>query len=96
MSRADIERKLRTGYYMLESPVLPRPTTFFDTDLATSIKRMKERKRVFEKLRQTDCGCCGAPTCMTFAEDFVRGDAKLSDCIFLGLSDEDDKKNKKD
>ncbi|NIN01478.1 MAG: 4Fe-4S dicluster domain-containing protein [candidate division Zixibacteria bacterium] len=79
----DIERKLEDGYYFLESPVLPRPTKYFDTDLETSIKRMKERERVYQKLRQTDCGCCGAPTCMAFAEDFVRGEAKLTDCIFL-------------
>jgi Fe-S-cluster-containing hydrogenase component 2 len=79
----DIKRKLEDGYYFLESPVLPRPTKYFDTDLETSIKRMKEKERVYQKLRQTDCGCCGAPTCMAFAEDFVRGEAKLTDCIFL-------------
>lgn len=79
----DIERKLGEGYYFLENPILPRPTKYFDTDLETSIKRMKEKERVYQKLRQTDCGCCGAPTCMAFAEDFVRGEAKLTDCIFL-------------
>lgn len=86
----DIERKLEARYYFLENPVLPRPTKFFDTDLETSIKRMKERQRVYQKLRQTDCGCCGAPTCMAFAEDFVRGEAKLTDCIFLAQKGEED------
>lgn len=81
---AEIDRKIEEGYYFLESPVLPRPTKYFDTDLETSIKRMKERERVLQKLPQTDCGCCGAPTCMSFAEDLVRGEAKLNDCIFLG------------
>jgi len=79
----DIDRKLKEGYYLLEKPVLPRPTRYFDTDLETSIKRMRERERVYQKLPQTDCGCCGAPTCMAFAEDFVRGEAKLTDCIFF-------------
>jgi len=87
---ADIERKLETRYYFLGNPVLPRPTKYFDTDLETSIKRMKERKRVYQKLRQTDCGCCGAPTCMAFAEDFVRGEAKLTDCIFLAQKGEEE------
>jgi iron only hydrogenase large subunit-like protein len=86
----DIERKLEARYYFLENPVLPRPTKFFDTDLETSIKRMKERQRVYQKLRQTDCGCCGAPTCMAFAEDFVRGEAKLTDCIFLAQKGEEE------
>lgn len=85
----DIERKLKQGYYFLENPILPRPTKYFDTDLETSIKRMKERDRVYQKLRQTDCGCCGAPTCMAFAEDFVRGEVKLTDCIFLSQKGEE-------
>ncbi|MBZ5495065.1 MAG: 4Fe-4S binding protein [Acidobacteriia bacterium] len=79
----EIARKLDQGYYFLENPVMPRPTKYFDTDLETSIKRMKESERVFQKLPQTDCGCCGAPTCMAFAEDLVRGEAKLENCIFL-------------
>jgi iron only hydrogenase large subunit-like protein len=86
-----IEKNLNKGYYFLEHRILPRPTAYFDTDLATSIKRMKERERVYHKLKQTDCGCCGSPTCMAFAEDFVRGEVKLTDCIFLSekSSDED-------
>ena len=79
----EIKQKLENGFYFFEHPILPRPTTYFDTDLETSIKRMKERERVFQKLRQIDCGCCGAPTCMAFAEDFVRGEVDLTDCIFL-------------
>jgi iron only hydrogenase large subunit-like protein len=79
----DVERRVRDGYYSLENPILPRPTEYFDTDLETSIKRMKERDRVYQKLRQIDCGCCGSPTCKAFAEDFVKGEVKLTDCIFL-------------
>jgi Fe-S-cluster-containing hydrogenase component 2 len=86
----DIANKIKTGYYMLENPVLPRPTTYFDTDLETSIKRMRERERVYRKLRQIDCGCCGSPTCMAFAEDFVRGEVKLTDCIFLAGTAEEE------
>jgi iron only hydrogenase large subunit-like protein len=76
----DIARKLKEGYFFMEHPILPRPTAFFDTDLETSIKRMKERERIYQKLPQIDCGCCGSPTCMTFAEDLVRGEVKATDC----------------
>jgi len=79
----EIDRKLEEGYFFLENNVLPRPTKYFDTDLETSIKRMKERETVYRKLPQINCGCCGAPTCMAFAEDFVRGEAKLTDCVFF-------------
>jgi iron only hydrogenase large subunit-like protein len=85
-----IDQRLKDAYYFLENPVLPRPTSYFDTDLETSIKRIKERDRVYQKLRQTDCGCCGAPTCMAFAEDFVRGEAQLTDCIFLAQKREEE------
>jgi hypothetical protein len=79
----EIRRQLDEGRFHLENPVLPRPLLFFDTDLEISIKRMRERERVYNKLPQVDCGCCGAPTCMAFAEDFVRGLTQLSDCIFF-------------
>lgn len=85
----DIKAKLKKGYYFFENPVLPRPTTYFDTDLETSIKRMKERERVFNGLRQIDCGCCGSPTCLAFADDFVRGQVKLTDCIYLAKQTEE-------
>jgi len=80
----EIARKLEEGYFSFENPLLPRLTTYFDTDLETSIKRMKERDRVYQNLPQIDCGCCGAPTCMAFAEDHVRGEAQLTDCRLLG------------
>ncbi len=83
-----IEENLKRGYYFIENPILPRPTKYFDTDLETSIKRMKEKERVYKKLRQIDCGYCGAPTCMAFAEDYVRGEVNLTDCVFLAQKGE--------
>lgn len=88
IDQKDIDQKYEDGYYFLESPLLPRPTVYFDTDLPTSIKRMKERQRVYSRLRQIDCGCCGSPTCMAFAEDFVVGQVKLTDCLFLSGADD--------
>ena len=84
----EIEENLKGGYYFIENPILPRPTIYFDTDLETSIKRMKEKERVYKKLRQIDCGYCGAPTCMAFAEDYVRGEVNLTDCVFLAQKGE--------
>jgi hypothetical protein len=77
---ADVTKKFEEGYYNLEHPILPRPTTYFDTDLETSIKRMKEKERVYSKLPQVDCGCCGAPTCMAFADMLIKEKKKLEDC----------------
>ncbi|HPM38671.1 MAG TPA: [Fe-Fe] hydrogenase large subunit C-terminal domain-containing protein [candidate division Zixibacteria bacterium] len=80
---AEIERRLTDGDFALEHSVPPRPTKYFDTDLETSIKRLREVDRIFQKLHQIDCGVCGAPTCKAFAEDCARGDARLTDCVFL-------------
>ena len=71
------------GYYSLEHPVPPRPTRSFNPDIAISIRKMKQKVRISSKLPQKDCGLCGAPTCDAFAEDCVRGDAELTDCIFF-------------
>ena len=83
INEEEVAQKLNDGYYFFENPIPPRPTKYFDTDLETSIKRMRERDRIFQKLPQIDCGCCGAPTCLAFAEDFVRGEVELLDCIFF-------------
>jgi iron only hydrogenase large subunit-like protein len=83
---SDIAVKLKENYFTMNEPLLPRPTRYFDTDLETSIKRMKERERVYQKLPQINCGCCGSPTCMAFAEDFVLGAVNLTDCFHLSLS----------
>jgi len=51
---------------------------------------MKERERVYDKLKRIDCGCCGSPRCKVFADDFVRGDVELTDCIFLSTKGQEE------
>ena len=75
--------KYRDGYYFMEQSVLPRPTRSLAVDIATSIKRMKQKERILTKLPKMDCGLCGAPGCETFAEDCAWGEADLTDCIFF-------------
>ena len=48
-----------------------------------SFDRYAELEDILEKLPDLDCGSCGAPTCEAFAEDVVRGDAELGDCVVL-------------
>jgi NAD-dependent dihydropyrimidine dehydrogenase PreA subunit len=79
----EIMKRYREGFYFQDLPVKPRVTRFFDTDIPTSIKRMKQKERVFAKLPQKDCGLCGAPTCDAFARDCALGETDLTDCIFF-------------
>lgn len=79
----EILQRYRKGFYTMDLPVKPRTTRLLDTDIPTSIKRMKQKERVFAKLPQKDCGLCGAPTCEAFARDCALGEAELTDCIFF-------------
>ena len=45
-------------------------------------KKRKEKEDIYESLPKIDCGACGAPTCLTFAEDVVKGEAGITDCVF--------------
>lgn len=51
--------------------------------LQESFQKYEEVEHIMGKLPALDCGSCGAPTCAAFAEDVVRGEAKLNDCTVL-------------
>jgi len=69
-------------YFFIKGKFEPRPLIPLDKDLAKAIKKRKLKEKIYELLPKIDCGVCGAPTCLTFAEDIVKGEAKLTDCIF--------------
>ncbi len=69
-------------YFFIRGKFEPRPLTPLDKDLARAIKKRRDKEEIYKSLRKIDCGACGAPTCLAFAEDVVRGYAQLTDCIF--------------
>ena len=50
-------------------------------DRMQSFRMMAEIERIWKILPGMDCGSCGAPTCRAHAEDVVRGESKLDDCV---------------
>lgn len=48
-----------------------------------SLRMMGEVEALTARFPGLDCGSCGAPTCQTLAEDIVRGDATVNDCIYV-------------
>ena len=42
---------------------------------------MVEIEEIYRSLPHLDCGSCGAPNCHALAEDIVRNNAKMSDCL---------------
>jgi hypothetical protein len=63
-----------------------KPATFanvsaLNADRFQSIRMMADIEHIHEHLPALDCGSCGAPSCRAFAEDVVKGDADISECI---------------
>ena len=52
-----------------------------NADRAQSFRMMSEIERIWKQLPGMDCGSCGAPTCRAHAEDVVRGESSLDDCV---------------
>jgi ferredoxin len=48
-----------------------------------SIEAMQKIENILDIIQGTDCTACGAPDCRTFAEDVVRGDSKLKECLWV-------------
>ena len=83
LDKADILKRYQRKFYLMEHPILPRPTRAIDGDITVSIKKLRQKERILMKLPQKDCGLCGSPSCATFAEDCARGEADVTECIFF-------------
>ena len=46
-----------------------------------SMKLMAQIQNVCSTLPEIDCGSCGAPTCLAFAEDVVLRGVDINNCI---------------
>jgi Na+-translocating ferredoxin:NAD+ oxidoreductase RNF subunit RnfB len=83
----EVRKLYSQKYFFIKGKFEPRPLTPLDKDLTKAIRKRKVKDKIYGCLPKIDCGVCGAPTCLTFAEDIVKGEAKLTDCI-IGLSPE--------
>ncbi len=63
-----------------ELPVY-RPISRLSDSMTDSIRMMGEIQKLKKILPGTDCGSCGAPSCRAFAEDVVKCEACLEDCL---------------
>ncbi len=50
-------------------------------DRFTAIAKMAAIEEIYKGLPHLDCGSCGAPNCHALAEDIIKNDAKLDDCL---------------
>ncbi len=61
--------------------IKPNTAMKLDDDLMEAMRKMEQIEKIYNELPGYDCGSCGSPTCRTFAEDIVQGDATKMDCI---------------
>jgi iron only hydrogenase large subunit-like protein len=78
-----VEQLYRDGFFAMENPIAPRPLSPLDPDISQAIAKVRMRDEIYDALPKIDCGACGSPGCLTFAEDVVKGDVDVSDCIVL-------------
>ena len=49
--------------------------------MAQAMQKMQAIEALCDTLPAIDCGSCGAPTCRAFAEDVIRGERTVDECI---------------
>ena len=65
----------------LDKAIEPMETLRLDADFTEALKKMDKIEEIRKKLPGLDCGSCGAPTCMAFAEDIVKGETNADECV---------------
>jgi iron only hydrogenase large subunit-like protein len=81
----EIRRLLREDFFASEEEIKARPVQPIGRDLYEAVARQKEIRALIAQLPGKNCAACGAPDCATLAEDVVRGEASLCDCVFLKI-----------
>lgn len=66
-----------------DEPIEYTPVFKLGKTFTESFDKMQFVEMLCTELPGLDCGSCGAPTCKALAEDIVRGEASVNDCIFV-------------
>jgi len=56
-----------------------------DNDVENAIRKMERVQSIVKSLPGIDCGLCGSPTCRALAEDIVKLQASIRQCVVLKL-----------
>jgi len=83
--REKIRELYQKNFFSLPGKIPPSPLEPLDDDVSKAIQKMRQKQQIYEMLPNIDCGACGAPTCLTFAEDVVKGNAVADDCVFIAM-----------
>lgn len=79
LSKED-KRYIPDEYFFNDLPEY-KPISRLSDSMAESMRMMADIQKLRKALPGIDCGSCGAPTCRAFAEDVIKGQADVKDCI---------------
>ncbi len=83
--REKIRNLYQKNFFSLSGKIVPHPIEPLDKEISMAIEKMQQKQDIYDKLPKIDCGVCGSPTCMSFAEDVVLGRSFFDDCVFVSL-----------
>ncbi len=66
-----------------DKPLQFTPVMKLADNVLDAMRLMQEADEITGTLPMLDCGACGAPGCRALAEDIVKGNASITDCVFL-------------
>jgi iron only hydrogenase large subunit-like protein len=73
--------------YMMDqiwlNKIHPRSSLALDSDMHKAMDKMQRVTRLLSNLPGIDCGLCGSPSCQSLAEDIVKNEAELPQCVFV-------------
>lgn len=69
--------------YFQEKNVEYNPHSLLSDDRKTAMRMMSDIETLCGELPGLDCGSCGAPTCMAFAEDIVKNETNVDECTVI-------------
>jgi iron only hydrogenase large subunit-like protein len=84
LSREKILRQYEKGKFLTDKDPAKLIQMFGSHAKPMSIETVQKVDEILERIKGHDCAECGAPNCKTFAEDVVKGEASLNECLLLG------------
>ncbi len=69
--------------YFNEKPIEYNQYARLSEDRKTAMRMMSDIESINCQLPGLDCGSCGAPTCMAFAEDIVKNETNAEECTVI-------------
>jgi len=76
---------LEKADYLVDRKLSVQSQEPLDSDVGRAIAKIRQYEEIRQSLPTINCGACGAPSCSAFADDVVREEARLSDCVLLAL-----------